>query len=155
MRRIQDKILAKLKLVRISEKKAVEDKLVEGITLDKMELEKRFNIILKEKDRRINLIKDQIASLQNENEALRNKIKDYPAFLKELKPAQINALYYEMITTVRSTPNMRHLFGIWFKRMINAIETMDSELMQLILEDNSLHNIVKNVNNEKFSEKTM
>lgn len=101
------------------------------ITLPKMQMEKRYEGIIKEKIRIIDNQEIQLIKLQN-------KIYDFPSLLRSYSGPQINALYYEMISTVRQAPTLRHYFGIWFKRIKNAAETLDKDLMNDILEENNL-----------------
>jgi hypothetical protein len=101
------------------------------ITLPKMEMEKRYEGIIREK---VKIIDNQEAQLIK----LQNKIYDFPSLLRSYSGPQINALYYEMISTVRQTATLRHYFGIWFKRIKNAAETLDKDLMNDILEENNL-----------------
>lgn len=134
IKKLHNSLLSKFNLVRRVDYNAGINSISGSITLDKMELERKYELTIREKDKQINQLKDEVVELKN--------IKyDFKALIRSFTPAQINALYYEMISYVRNTAEMRHYFSIWFKRMINAIQTIDSNLMDQIEQENGYKDI--------------
>lgn len=152
LRRIYDYILLKFALINKKEHLQI-------ITDRNKSINEHISDLHLGYDKRIQGKDGQIKVLEKENLDLRDRLQSFPKLLSGYNTNQINALYYEMISTVRNDPHKRHLFGIWFKRMINAVETLDFELMAQIIQENKLITIKEigecKHNSERFSEKSM